>query len=249
MLRTKIIVANWKMNLGVKASAKLAVDLKKSLKTKSEVVLCPEFVSIPAVSAVLKKTKIKLGAQNVAGFNSGAYTGEVSANSLKELGVKYVIIGHSERRQFQGETDEIVNQKLKLVLQIKSLIPIICVGEKAGEDGPTILKQQLSATFKGVKLESKQKVLIAYEPVFAIGTGKALNPESAFGAREFISVLMVKLYGYKTWLNNFVTLYGGSVNKDNASVYSRVAKFDGLLVGGASLNAKGFKDLIKAFTN
>ena len=225
------------MNLSVKASVKLAMDLKKSLKTKAEVVLCPDFVSISVVGAVLKNTKFKLGAQDMAGFNPGAYTGEVSATNLKELGVKYVILGHSERRQFQGETDELINQKLKLVLQVKNLIPIICVGEKAGEDGPTILKKQLSAVFKGIKLESKQKVLIAYEPIFAIGTGKALNSEAAFGAREFINTLMP----------NIPVLYGGSVNKDNAGVYSQVAKFDGLLVGGASLNAKNFKDLIQKF--
>ncbi len=209
----KIIIANWKMNPASMQEAKRLFDAVKN----TEAIICPPFVYLSVF-----KYKF-LGAQDCHWEQSGPYTGEVSPKMLRDLGVKYVIIGHSERRAL-GETEEIVEKKLKAALKA-GLTPIFCVGEKKGENARKVINKQLRGNLKGV--------IIAYEPVWAIGTGDFCSPEKAKQIREFI----------KKKFNNKV-LYGGSVNSKIAKDYTKVG-FDGLLVGGASLNAKEFKKIIK----
>jgi triosephosphate isomerase len=209
----KIIIGNWKMNPNSLAEAKRLFDAVK----KTKAVICPPFV-------YLSKFKYKfLGAQDCFWEQGGAYTGEVSPKMLRDLGVKYVIIGHSERRAL-GETEEIIEKKLRAVLKV-GLIPILCVGEKKGENARKVINKQLNGNLKGV--------IIAYEPIWAIGTGNFCSAEKANKIREFI----------KQKIDNKI-LYGGSVNSKIAKDYIDVG-FDGLLVGGASLDAKEFIKIVK----
>ncbi len=229
-----IIVANWKMN---PISLKEAEDIFDSVKNgfkNIEIVFCPPFVYIPALIKKANKG-IKIGGQNVFYEEKGAYTGEVSSPMLKDLGCEYVIIGHSERRKYFNETDEAVNKKIKAALS-SGLKPIFCVGETDNQrnsgDAEAVVERQIREGFK----EVNESLIIAYEPVWAIGTGMACRPDDAKKMLKFI----------KSVIPSASILYGGSVNSQNSGEYIKEAGYDGLLVGGASLKPDEFLKIIKS---
>ena len=218
----KLIVANWKMNLGSVQEAKKLFNAVKRL----EAIICPPFLYL-----FLFNYKF-LGAQDCHWEQSGAFTGEVSPKMLKNLGCKYVLIGHSERRKHFNETDEVINKKLKAALK-NDLIPVLCVGEKRGENAQRVVINQLNKDLKGINKKDLKKIIIAYEPIWAIGTGNFCSAKKADVVRKFI----------KDKFNNKI-LYGGSVNSSIAVDYTKIG-FDGLLVGGASLNSTEFIKIVK----
>ena len=242
MTNKKIIIANWKMKVGYKAGLKLATNLRKNINTKKwETVLCPDFSGLAAVGQIIAHSSLQLGAQNVASQNIGALTGEISPLTLKELGVKYVIIGHSERRKYFGETDATINVKLKNILSLKGLTPVLCIGENdINDDYRLVLMEQLLLAFKGIKLDKTKNILVAYEPVWAIGTGQVIAPERAASAHRVIRQVLEKLYSKNIFTASFRLLYGGSVDEQNAAQFKSLENVDGLLVGGASLDPKKF---------
>jgi len=238
----KLIVANWKMQLSYQASLSLAKSYAKKIKhSRHEVVICPDYLTLPAVATLLKKSALSLGAQDSAVAISGAYTGEVSPSGLKALGVKYVILGHSERREHLHENSALINAKIKVALDQK-LIPILCVGEKMSEkeSGETkkYLARELTQALKGVKIKNVSDLIIAYEPVWAISSNKKAKPLAAPEADEiqaFIKTQVNKLLKKKVRV-----LYGGSVSAINAAGFLAQKNVAGLLVGSASLRLKDF---------
>ena len=246
--RKTVIAGNWKMNKTASETKKFAEELKTILpKAKwCDVVVCVPYVNIPAAIRAFKDMRVSVGAENVFYEKSGAYTGEVSADMLKDLGVKYVIIGHSERRQYFGETNETVNKRAAAALEAK-LKPIICVGETLAEreEGRTeeVLFTQLVESLKGFRSKDFDRIIVAYEPVWAIGTGRTASPEDANKSIGFIrKVLYTKfsaVIGEKTRI-----LYGGSMNASNASALMAQEEIDGGLIGGASLSAEEFSKVV-----
>lgn len=237
----KLIVANWKMNpLTGKDAVKLFESVKKGIRgtKKTEVVVCPPFVYLPLLKG------LTLGAQNVFYKENGAFTGEVSSSMLKDLNVEYVILGHSEVRKNLQETDEIVNKKVKEVLAAK-LTPIICVGEQQGEDKLAVLEQQVSGTLKDITVKEAKNVVIAYEPVWAIGTGKNCGIEETMSSMLLIRKIISKLYT-KNLASTMKIIYGGSVDAKNAGSYIKESGANGLLVGGASLKPQEFIHIVKS---
>lgn len=249
-MRKTVIAGNWKMNNDFKLSEKLIVDLKNLLqnaKPKCDVIVCPPFTSLSEASKLLSGSKIKLGAQNMHFEESGAYTGEVSASMLKSVGCEYVILGHSERRNIFGETDAVINKKIKKALSV-GLKPIFCVGEllKERENGTTndVVKRQVLKGLEGITADDMKNIIIAYEPVWAIGTGKTATPAQAQEVHEFIRDLIEIEYSLK--IANDVTIqYGGSVKPDNAKELLSQKDIDGALVGGACLKTDSFMGIIK----
>ncbi|MFH0840457.1 MAG: triose-phosphate isomerase [bacterium] len=237
----KIIIANWKMNLDLSKSMSLAVKYKKfGRKTEHELVICPSEFALKKVGEIISGHSIKLGAQNVFWQEDGSYTGEVSARSLEKLGCKYVLVGHSERRQNLNETDEMVNAKVLALLKTK-LIPVICVGEtlaeKKAKKGKAVLARQIRKALEDVKL-GKQQLIIAYEPIWAIGTGQAIKPDQADEQHYYIYSLLERVFGKKKAQKNCRVIYGGSVDAHNGSKLLDLKYVDGLLIGGASLDFK-----------
>jgi len=242
----KLIMANWKMQLTIKESLELAKQYTKKLDvTKNDVVICPDFSALAFIGPVLKGSKIFLGAQDSAPFNIGAYTGEVSPRNLKVLGAKYVILGHSERREHLHENSAIINNKIKTALENK-LIPVLCVGEKLSEKetGETnnYLLQELRNALKGVKIKSANELVIAYEPVWAISTNKNAKPMLPEEAQEI--QLFIKAQVKKILHQEVKVLYGGSVNANNSHDFLAQKSVDGLLVGGASLKINDFSKIV-----
>ncbi len=241
----KLIIANWKMNPRTPNSARLLLEeAKESIRgvKNVQVVICPPTVWL----ADLKPSAaIKLGAQNCHWEVGGAFTGEVSAMMLADAGAECVILGHSERRQFMGETDEIINLKIKAALKAK-LKPILCVGEKAGEEMGVAVEQQLVAGLAGLSVNQAKELVVAYEPVWAIssGGGQPCLPDEALSAGLFIRKTLTKLYS-RFLAEKIPVLYGGSVDGQNSVSYIAQARLDGLLVGGASLDAKEFSQIVK----
>lgn len=247
--RKRIIAGNWKMNTDVSEAVALAEAVKQGYtRYDVDVVLCPPFPNLYAVYGVIKDSPIALGAQNLFWEDKGAYTGEVSANMLKSVGCQFVIIGHSERRQYFGETDETVNKKIKKALAV-GLIPIVCVGELLSEReaGKTeaVVEKQVRGAFAGLTKEDANKVIIAYEPVWAIGTGKVATPQQAQEVHAFIRKLLSGLYDEDT-AQTIRIQYGGSMNDENAGELLAQPDIDGGLVGGASLKAASFLGIINA---
>jgi len=246
-----LIVANWKCNPETPKGAKLLFNaVKRGIKNikNVEVVICPPFVYLPFFQKKIKKIeKIKLGAQDVFWKEKGAFTGEISPLMLKDLGVKYVIIGHSERRQILKETDEMINKKLRAVLFTK-LRPILCVGEtemeKRKEQGLRVLNSQISRALEGVPEKEADKIILAYEPVWAIGTGAACEPNSVLEKKLLLQRIFRKRYSPNI-SKKLKILYGGSVTPENALSYIKEAKTNGLLIGGSSLKAKEFLEIVK----
>jgi len=188
-MKNKIIIGNWKMKLSVKESVELAKKLQdKSIKLNGEMVICPDFVSLIPVAKVIKKNKVKLGAQDMFYENNGAYTGEVSPINLKSVGCEYVIIGHSERRQYLKETDELINRKVKKCLENK-LTPILCVSDD--------FAKQLKLDLKNIRIFDKQRIIVAYEPLWAIGTGKVITREQVLKTHQKIKEVLEKIMSPK----------------------------------------------------
>jgi len=248
-MKKPFIAGNWKMNPPISAGIELAKELKKSLFDfrDVEIVLIPPFTHLYLVKKEIEGTKIKLGAQNMHWEEKGAFTGEISPLMLKEIGCSYVIIGHSERRKYFGENDETVNKKARSAL-LHGLSPIICIGEtlEEREKGITmkVVENQLRASIKGISEEEILKTVIAYEPVWAIGTGKVATPEIAQSMHAFIRKTVQKLYNGSV-AESISVLYGGSVKPDNISGLYAMPDIDGVLVGGASLKVQSFLDIIQ----
>lgn len=243
-----IIIANWKMKLGLAESVALTKEIKKEAELKAEIVICPSFVNLLAVGEILKKSSIRLGGQDCFWEASGAFTGEVSALQLREIGCEFVILGHSERRQYLAETDEMVHQKVKAALSA-GLIPIICVGEtfEQRQDGAKdyILIQQTTKALEGVSVGQNQRVIVAYEPVWVIGSGQAVAPSEAAAAHQVIYQSLFDLFPSFLVKNNFSVIYGGSVDASNVAEFINLENTAGVLVGGAALKAKDFLAIIQ----
>ncbi len=246
-MRVPVIAGNWKMNKGPKEAAALINELKPLvMDAEATVIVCVPAVDLPAAKQALRGSKIKLGAQNVHYKESGAYTGELSAGMLREAGADYVIIGHSERRQYFGETDETVNLRVKAAVQ-GGLIPIICVGEKkeqreAGYTDTLVTYQTLIA-LTGLTGDEVSKTIIAYEPVWAIGTGLTATDEQANGTIAVIREAIRAKYG-KRVSNKVRIQYGGSMNPKNVKGLMAQPEIDGGLIGGASLKAADFSQVV-----
>ncbi|WP_438482202.1 triose-phosphate isomerase [Oleiharenicola lentus] len=250
MIRKKLIAGNWKMNKSAGDGATLVKDIVDEIgrETSVEVVVCPPFTALESVAKALEGQAVKLGAQNFHHEKSGAYTGEISAEMLRALYVTHVILGHSERRTYFGETDAFINKKVITALA-SQLKPILCVGETLAEReaGSTlsVVQTQLEGGLKGVALDQITTVVIAYEPVWAIGTGKVATTAQAQEVHAFIRDLLTKLYGAPL-AQKVRILYGGSMKPSNAAELLAEKDIDGGLIGGASLEAKSFVELVKA---
>lgn len=248
--RKTLVAGNWKMNKLVAEARKLAIDIKNrtvNLADDVEIVLCPPFTALLAVSEVIGESPIGLGAQNCHWETSGAYTGEVSPLMLREVGCRYVIVGHSERRNLFGETDDMVCKKAKALLNA-GLSPIVCVGERLEEREAGITKDvvraQVLGSLRGFDSQAMLKTVIAYEPVWAIGTGRTATPEQAQEVHEFIRDLLTDIYGLDV-ASKIRILYGGSVKTSNIEDLVSKDDVDGALVGGASLDANEFTMIVK----
>ena len=247
--RVPLIAGNWKMNKTNSEAVALIKKLKALLKdvNRRDIVICPAFTALSEIAKELKTSCISLGAQNLHFEESGAFTGEVSAGMLKEIGCSYVIIGHSERRQLFGESNAFINKK-KIAALKNGLIPIVCVGETLveREDGSTkqVVEKQINESLAGLLSKDGKKLVIAYEPVWAIGTGKNATPEKAQEVHQFIRRLLEKQFDKKT-AESIRILYGGSVKPDNISSLMQQPDIDGVLVGGASLDAESFANIVK----
>jgi triosephosphate isomerase len=247
-MRRPIIAGNWKMNKTPSEAVELVKALIPLVKdAEAEVVVCPPYICIAAVAELIKDTNIELGAQNVYFEKSGAYTGEVSIDMLKEAGVRYIIIGHSERRQYFNETDENVNKKAKVILAA-GLRPIICIGETLDqrEKGITndFVSMQTKLALNGIDEAELENIVIAYEPIWAIGTGKTAT---ALEANETIAAVrnaVREIYGDEG-ADRIRIQYGGSMNPKNASELMAQTEIDGGLIGGASLKAEDFSKVVK----
>jgi triosephosphate isomerase len=249
-MRKNVIAGNWKMNNDLKESEKLIVELKNLLqneKPNCDVIVCPPYTSLSEASKLLKGSQIKLGAQNMHFEDSGAFTGEISASMLKSVGCEYVILGHSERRAIFGESNEMINKKIKKALSA-GLKPIFCVGEllEERENGTTndVVKRQILKGLDGISAEDMKNMIVAYEPVWAIGTGKTASPAQAQEVHEFIRDLIEIDYSLEV-ANELTIQYGGSVKPDNAKELLSQKDIDGALVGGACLKADSFMGIIK----
>lgn len=250
-MRRKVIAGNWKMNNDLQQSVSLIEELKNKLVNKSlncDVIICPPFTSLYEAKKLIDGSVIKLGAQNMFYEDSGAFTGEISAQMLKSVGCEYVILGHSERRTIFGEKDEMINKKIKKALSQK-LKPIFCVGETLEEREKDItekvIKKQIEKGLVDITPDEILDVIIAYEPVWAIGTGKTATPQQAQEVHQFIRKLLTNMYS-KDFANMIVIQYGGSVKPDNARELLSQKDIDGALVGGACLKPDSFLGIIEA---
>ena len=255
MARKIFIAGNWKMNKTAAETKELCEALKAKFASfcpcKAEVAVCPPFTSIAACVEALKGSNIKVGAQNIHWADNGAFTGEISGAMLKEAGVSYVIIGHSERRQYFGETDETVNQRTKAALA-NGLKAVICVGENLTEreKGVTlaVIEKQVRWALDGLTADQMKDIVIAYEPVWAIGTGKTATPDMAQEVHAQIRAILADLYGADA-AETVRILYGGSMKPANAPELLAKKDIDGGLIGGASLKAPDFLALVAAGAN
>jgi len=245
----KTIIANWKMNpQTLQEAEELLSSVMGNEVNKVDLVICPPFVYLERMQVLLKdkdkENLISLGAQNCHWEDKGAFTGEVSASMLKNLGISYVIIGHSERRWKMLETDEMINKKIKTILK-HGLTPILAVGEKKREGNyRDMVTNQLTQALAGIDPNDIKKIIIAYEPVWAIGTGIYDKPEDTVEMVDLIRDYLSKLQ-----ISDFKVLYGGSVNSGNIADFVLKADIDGVLVGGASINQEEFKGIIKIVSN
>src|ERR1043166_3751632 len=247
--RKLIVAGNWKMNKTVAEGLALVSDLKIDLANVKEVdiVVCPPFTALESVSKATLDSNLKLGAQNMSENNVGAYTGEIAAGMLKEFSVRYVILGHSERRQYQKEFDELIAKKAAAA-HAASLKPIVCVGEtlaeREGNQTEKVLETQVRGSLAGLSKDQMTETILAYEPVWAIGTGKTATTQQAQDAHAFIRGILGKMFD-ETVARRVRIQYGGSVKPSNARELMSQADVDGALVGGASLEARSFSDIIK----
>ena len=250
-MKVPLVVANWKMNGTQAEAATLAREVVNGGGGIGgvEIVLAPPFTALATVSAVLRDSPIRLGAQNIHWETSGAFTGEVGPRMVRELGCEYVIIGHSERRRLFHESDQAVGKKLVAALSVE-LAPIVCVGETLQErqrkKTNAVIGRQLRAALKGLGKSAIKNLAVAYEPVWAIGTGRNATPEQVAAVHLRIRDLLRRLRG-QTEAEDCRILYGGSVKPDNAAELAEVPNVNGFLVGGASLKAENFLSIARAF--
>ena len=253
-LKKKLIVANWKMNKTIEEAVSFVKELKILVKNEKniDIVICPQFTALQSVAKELIGSNIKLGAQNMYFEESGAFTGEVSPLMLQEIGCEYVILGHSERREIFNEDDSVINKKVIAALS-HSLNPILCVGEnlRERENGDTekVLEQQLKNCLKNITNKQISKLIVAYEPLWAISKGnpnhKAATAEDAEEAHKFIRRLIENIFDNKI-AKNAKIIYGGSMKPENAKLLLSMPNIDGGLVGNASLNSKSFYEIVKS---
>lgn len=247
-MRKKIIAGNWKMNNDINESQSLVSGIISGLGNDDncEVIVCPPFTSLNEVHSLVKDSPVKLGAQNMFFEESGAYTGEISASMLKSVGCEYVILGHSERRTIFGESDELINKKIKKAIE-SGLKVIFCIGETLAqrEEGKTdaVVKNQIINGLQNITSENLETITIAYEPIWAIGTGKTASPGQAQEVHAFIRNLIEEIYS-KESAENLIIQYGGSVKPDNAASLLSQPDIDGALVGGACLKPDSFLSII-----
>ncbi|MDD3375327.1 MAG: triose-phosphate isomerase [Candidatus Omnitrophica bacterium] len=248
-MRKIIIAGNWKLNKTISEAVELASGIKKEAAgiTNVDIVVCPVFTALSEVKKVVAGSNVGLGAQDLYWEDSGAFTGEVSVPLLKDAGCQYVIIGHSERRQYFGETNETVNNKVKAALA-GGLIPIVCVGEnleqREANKAFDVVKDHVENSLKGFSADEMKKIIIAYEPVWAIGTGKTASPEQAQEIHSFIRGLLKEMHNEEV-AQSVRLQYGGSVKPDNAKELMGQKDIDGALVGGAALKIDSFLGIIK----
>jgi triosephosphate isomerase len=248
-MKRPIVIANWKMNKTVAQATEYARRLRELLSAVSEVeiILAVPFTTLHAVSEVIQGSPIKLAAQNIHWEDQGPYTGEISALQVRDAGGHYALVGHSERRQYFGEGYDQVNQKIHAASR-HQLCPVVCVGETLGEREAKrtleVIGEQMSKGLVGIRPDSFEHLLIAYEPVWAIGTGKAVTPQQAAEVHRYIRRMMNDLCGSSAGTKVRV-LYGGSVTAQNVSLFLSEPEVDGLLVGGASLDFKEFSEIVK----
>ena len=239
--RTPLVAGNWKMNGSSASNAALVNDIVAGLDTSGHVAICPPFVYLTEIQGLLSGSPVALGSQNASHLDNGAFTGEVSVSMLRDFGCEYVIIGHSERRQFYGETDLRVAEKFAKVVA-QGIIPILCVGElleeRESNQTEQVIARQLDAVINLAGIESFHQAVIAYEPVWAIGTGKTATPEQAQDVHAFIRLQLAR--HDEAVAEKIRILYGGSVKPDNANDLFTMADVDGGLIGGASLKATDF---------
>lgn len=246
-MRKKVIAGNWKMNKTPEEAKKFMEEFIPLVKdTEHEVIICAPFIDLKCLVKHFKDTNVKIGAQNMHWEESGAYTGEISGSMLKQIGVEYVIIGHSERRQYFAETDETVNRKVKSAFK-NNLKPIVCVGESLEEREKGITKDiittQTRLALEGLTDEQVEKTIIAYEPIWAIGTGKTATSEDANNSIKEIRDEICKIYGQNI-AKRVIIQYGGSVKPENAKELFSTSDIDGALVGGASLKPEEFAKIV-----
>lgn len=248
-VRRPIIGGNWKMHKTVPEGRSLALEIRHALMGRDEsidVVVCPPFGALQAVGEVLRESRVDMGGQDCYWEDEGAFTGEVSVSMLKDLGCSYCIVGHSERRHKFGEPDEWVSNKARAVLR-NGLSPIVCVGETLQErqSGTTrdVIRGQILASLRGIDPEQMLKTVVAYEPVWAIGTGKTATPQQAQEVHAFIRNILIDVYGLEVAIRVRIQ-YGGSVKPDNIAVLMAQPDIDGALVGGASLDAPSFAKIV-----
>ncbi|MBD5230445.1 MAG: triose-phosphate isomerase [Bacteroidales bacterium] len=251
-MRKNIVAGNWKMNTTLAEGVGLAKDVNEALKgftPNCDVIIAVPFTHLASVNAVIDSTKLGLGAENCADHKSGAYTGEVSAAMVASTGATYVILGHSERRQYYGETSEILKEKVALALD-NNLTPIFCIGEvlEERENGTylDVVKKQIEDALFEMSAEDFSKLILAYEPVWAIGTGKTATDDQAEEMHAFIRKVIADKYGNEVAENTSI-LYGGSCKPSNAPQLFAKPNVDGGLIGGASLDAESFMGIVKAF--
>lgn len=246
-MRKPIIAGNWKMHYTIDEAVKVAEELKPLVKdAKCDIVICAPYIHLPALVQTLKGTRIMVGAQNMHFEEKGAFTGEISPGMLEELGVTYVILGHSERRQYFNETDEAINKKLKAAFQ-HFLIPILCVGEsleqREGDQTVEVIRNQVVKALAGLEAEDVKGIVVAYEPIWAIGTGKTATSEQANETIAAIRKMIEDLYGNE--VSEAVRIqYGGSVKPSTIKEQMAMSDIDGALVGGASLLSKDFSEIV-----
>jgi len=250
-MRKKVIAGNWKMNMDLNGSIQLISDLKNSLKAidiNCNVIVCPPYTSLETAKELIKDSKIQLGAQNMYYEENGAFTGEISASMLKGVGCEFVILGHSERRTVFNEPDSLINKKVLKALS-SGLKPIFCIGETLEERESNVtfnvIKKQVVEGLHNVDSNGIKNLIIAYEPVWAIGTGRNATPEQAEEAHVYIRNLIKELYTAEI-SENIIIQYGGSVKPDNAKELLNQPNIDGALVGGACLKADSFLKIIEA---
>lgn len=251
-MRKKIVAGNWKMNTNLQEGAALAKEINEALKAaqpKCDVIIAVPFTHLASINAVIDPAKLGLGAENCANHKSGAYTGEVSAPMVASTGATYVILGHSERRQYYGETSEILKEKVALALE-NNLTPIFCIGEvlEERENGTynEVVKKQIEEALFNLSAEDFGKIILAYEPVWAIGTGKTATDDQAEDMHAFIRGVIADRYG-KEVAENTSILYGGSCKPSNAPQLFAKPDVDGGLIGGASLECGSFMGIVNAF--
>lgn len=251
-MKNKMIAGNWKMNKNTWEARAFIQEFSPLVENcrEAEIVLCPPFTCLDLMNKLLQGSRIQLGAQNLFWEERGAFTGEISAPMLVETGCRFVIIGHSERRQIMGETDFVINKKLKAALQA-GLVPIFCVGEtlqeRKNDRAREVVKEQLVKGLQDIQIEGR-RIVIAYEPVWAIGTGVNASSDDAREMIGFIRSCLTRHFNADT-ARSVKILYGGSVNKDNITQFLKEEEIDGALVGGASLDAEDFAAMVRLGEN